>query len=118
MTFSSCTVLLVDDDPDAGFLLQRAFRKANRANRIDVVHDGQEAIDYLSHQGAYMDRERYPAPVLMLLDLKMPRKTGFELLEWLRRQPGLKRLVVVVLTSSNQSADINLAYELGSNSYL
>ncbi len=115
---SSDTVLLVEDDPDAVFLLQRAFRKANLQNPIEVARDGQEAIDYLSQQGAYAHRKRDRQPVLMLLDLKMPRKTGFEVLEWLRQQPGLQRLVVVVLTSSNQPADINRAYDLGSNSYL
>ncbi len=118
MTFSDCTVLVAEDDPDAVFLLRRAFQKANLQNPIAVAHDGQEAIDYLSRQGAYADPERYRLPVLMLLDLKMPRKTGFEVLEWLRQQPGLKRLIVVVLTTSNQLADINRAYDLGSNSYL
>lgn len=118
MNISECTILLVEDDPDAVFLLQRALQKANVKNPIEVARDGQEAIDYLSHQGAYADRQRYPLPVLMLLDLKMPRKTGFEVLEWLRQQPGFKRLIVVVLTSSNQVNDINRAYDLGSNSYL
>jgi len=118
MNISGGTILLVDDDPDAVFLLQRALQKANVKNPIEVACDGQGAIDYLSHQGAYTDRERYPLPVLMLLDLKMPRKTGFEVLEWLRQQPGLKRLIVVVLTASNQVNDINRAYDLGGNSYL
>ena len=118
MSVSNGTVLVVEDDPDAVFLLQRAFRKANLQNPIAVARDGQEAIDYLSRQGNYADQERHPLPVVMLLDLKMPRKTGFEVLDWLRRQPALKRLIVVVLTASNQVADINRAYDLGINSYL
>jgi CheY-like chemotaxis protein len=118
MNISECTILLAEDDPDAVFLLRRALQKADVKNPIEVARDGQEAIDYLSNQGAYADRERYRLPALMLLDLKMPRKSGFEVLEWLRQQPGLKRLIVVVLTSSNQVADINRAYDLGSNSYL
>ena len=81
MNISEGTILLVEDDPDAVFLLQRALQKANVKNPTAVACDGQEAIDYLRHQGAYIDRERYPLPVLMLLDLKMPRKTGFEVLE-------------------------------------
>ena len=98
--------------------MQRAFRKANLTNPLHVARDGQEAIDYLSHQGRFTDAARYPAPTLMLLDLKMPRKNGFETLEWLRQQPVLKRTVAVVLSSSNERADINRAYDLGANSYL
>ena len=98
--------------------MQRAFRKANLSHSLDVARDGQEAIEYLTHQGSFADATRYPPPTLMLLDLKMPRKNGFETLEWLRQQPVLKRLVAVVLTSSSERADINRAYELGANSYL
>ena len=98
--------------------MQRAFRKANLTNPLHVARDGQEAIDYLSHQGKFADATRFPAPTLMLLDLKMPRKSGFETLEWLRQQPVLKRTVAVVLSSSNERDDINRAYDLGANSYL
>jgi CheY-like chemotaxis protein len=98
--------------------MQRAFRKANLTSPLHVARDGLEAIEYLTHQGKFADASRYSLPTLMLLDLKMPRKNGFETLEWLRQQPGLKRLVVVVLTSSSERADINRAYELGANSYL
>lgn len=118
MNLSESTILVAEDDPDAAFLLRRALEKANVKNPIEVARDGQEAIDYLSNQGAYTDRERYRQPVLLLLDLKMPRRSGFEVLEWLRQQPGLKRLIVIVLTSSCQVTDINRAYDLGSNSYL
>jgi len=118
MTDKPYTILLVEDDPNDVLLIQRAFRKSDVANPIQVVGDGEEAIAYLSGRGPYADRERYPLPVLLLLDLKLPRKSGFEVLEWLRQQPGLKRLPVAVLTSSAETPDINRAYDLGANSYL
>jgi len=118
MKTSNSTVLLVEDDVNEVFLMQRAFQKAGLKNPLHVARDGQEAIDYLSHQGQFSDTTRYPSPSLMLLDLKMPRKNGFEVLEWLRQQPGLKPLIVLVLSSSSLIADINRAYDLGANSYL
>ena len=111
-------VLLADDDPNDVFLLQRAFQKTNIANPLHVVRDGEEAMAYLSGQDQYADRQRHPLPVLLLLDLKMPRKSGFEVLRWVRQQSGLKRLPVVELTSSNQNPDINKAFDLGANSYI
>lgn len=111
-------ILLVEDNRDDVLMIQRAFHKANLAMPLHVVSDGDAAVLYLSGQGDYSDRDQYPLPVLMLLDLKLPRKSGLEVLEWLRQQPGLKRLVVVVLTSSKENIDINRAYELGANSYL
>ena len=111
-------ILVVDDDPNEVFLLQRAFQKASVNVPLQVARDGQEAIDYLKREGPFSDRDRFPEPALMLLDLKMPRRNGFEVLEWLRGQPDWKRLIVVVLTSSNLAADVNRAYDLGTNSYL
>src|SRR6266700_5250258 len=111
-------ILLAEDDPNDVLLIQRAFQRSLVANPLQVVRDGEEALAYLSGQGLFADRERHPLPVLMLMDLKMPRKSGLEVLEWVRQQPGLKRLPIIVLTSSNQSPDINRAYELGANSYL
>ena len=87
-------------------------------NPVQVVDDGDKAVAYLSGQGPYADWDQYPLPVLLLLDLKLPRRSGLEILEWLCRQEGLKRLPVVVLTSSKESADVNRAYDLGANSYL
>lgn len=118
MNFAPYTILLVEDDPNDVLLIQRAFRKANLVNSLEVVRDGEEAVVYLAGEGPYADRERFPLPVLMLLDLKLPRKAGLEVLGWLRQQPSLKRLPVVVLTSSRETADINRAYELCANSYL
>lgn len=112
------TILLVEDDSNDVLLIQRSFRTARLANPLQVVVDGEEAVAYLSGQGPYADRERSPLPVMMLLDLKLPRKSGFEVLEWLRQQPGLKRLPVVVLTGSQETTDIDRAYDLGVNSYL
>ena len=118
MSLREGVILLAEDDPNDVLLIQRAFQRTHLANPVQVVRDGEEALAYLSGQGAFADRERHPLPVLMLMDLKMPRKTGLEVLAWLRQQPVLKRLPVIVLTSSNQSPDINRAYELGANSYL
>ncbi len=112
------TVLLVEDDPDDVILTQRAFKKASVANPLHVVTDGEEAVAYLSGQGRFADRAEHPLPMLLLLDLKLLRRSGLEVLEWLRAQPGLRRLPVVVLTSSKESRDVNRAYDLGVNSYL
>ncbi len=118
INFTDYTILLVEDDPNDVFLIQRAFRKANLANPIQVMNDGEAAVQYLSGQEPYADRDRYPLPMLMLLDLKLPRRSGLEVLEWLKQQPKLKRLPVVVLTSSREHTDLNRAYDLGANSYL
>src|SRR5207249_5534648 len=80
--------------------------------------DGDEAVEYLGGTGRYQDRTRYPLPALVLLDLKLPRKNGIEVLHWLRQQPALRRLPVVVLTSSKEPNDVNRAYDQGANSYL
>jgi CheY-like chemotaxis protein len=112
------TILLVEDDPNDVFLVRRAFRKAKVDNPLQVVGDGEAAVAYLAGYDAFVDRERYPLPALILLDLKLPRKSGLEVLAWLRGQPRLRRLPVVVLTSSNETSDVNQAYDLGANSYL
>lgn len=112
------TVLLVEDNPSDVFIIQRTFRKLKADISIEVAADGDEAIAYLSGNGKYADREKFPLPALILLDLKLPRRSGFEVLDWLKKQPVLARLPVVVLTSSRQSLDINRAYDSGANSYL
>lgn len=111
-------VLVAEDDPTDAFFLKRAFGMAEVSTTLHFVRDGQEAIDYLEGENGYSDRTTHPMPDLVLLDLKMPRMNGFDVLEWLRKQPGLKRLLVTVLTSSDQPQDINRAYDLGANSYL
>ena len=100
------------------FLLKRAFTNAGVPARLHFVSDGQEAIDYLGGQGQFSNRSEHPLPDLLILDLKMPRLNGFDVLTWVRQKPGLRRLLVTVLTSSNQPQDINKAYDLGANSYL
>lgn len=114
----SNTILLVEDDPNDVLLIQRAFRKTKVNYTLQVLEDGEKAIDYLAGVGTYEDRDRYPIPVLLLLDLKLPRKSGHEVLAWLKQHQELKRLPVVVLTSSKESQDINQVYDLGANSYL
>ena len=117
MTTSALRVLLVEDDPNDILLIQRAFGKAQLTAPFQVSN-GEEAIAYLAGEGNYTDRELHPLPNLVLLDLKLPRKSGLEVLGWLRQQPVLQRLPVVVLTSSRERSDVNRAYELGANSYL
>jgi CheY-like chemotaxis protein len=112
------TILYVDDDDNDVLLLRHAFRCAKLPFDLQVVNDPEKASAYLGGQDIYSDRKSYPMPVLVLLDLKMPRMNGLEVLGWIRSQPALKRLVVVVFTASNQEAEINRAYEMGANSYL
>ncbi|MBD2680608.1 MULTISPECIES: response regulator [Nostoc] len=112
------TILLVEDNHKDVLLLQRALRKANILNPVQVVNDGDAAVMYLSGQEPYGDRTLYPLPVLVLLDLKLPRRSGIEVLMWLRQQPKLKRLPVVVLSSSKEYADINNVYDIGVNAYI
>lgn len=118
MNIEQQTILLAEDDSDQVLLINRALRKANLTQSLQFVSDGEAAIAYLCGEGNYSDRQRYPLPILFLLDLKMPRKSGFEVLEWLKQQPELKRLPVVVLTTSKETTDIHKAYDLGVNSYL
>lgn len=113
------TILLVEDNLKDVFLIQRAFRKAQLTTpSIQVVNDGDQAVLYLSSQSPYSDRTIYPLPALILLDLKLPRRSGAEVLMWLRQQPALKRIPVVVLTSSREFADVNRLYDLGANAYM
>lgn len=118
MNMNEYGILLVEDDSNDILFIKRAFSQVNVTNPIQIVKDGDAAIDYLSGEGDYADRDRYPLPALILLDLKLPRRSGIEILEWIRQQPGLKRIPVVVLTSSRESIDVNRSYDLGVNSYL
>jgi CheY-like chemotaxis protein len=112
------TVLHVDDDPNDTALLQAASRKADVAFELQNVEDGEQAMAYLSGSGKYSDRSKYQLPALVLLDLKMPRATGFEILRWIRRHSELNRLPVIVLSGSELQDDIQHAYAEGANSYL
>jgi CheY-like chemotaxis protein len=118
MTEHTPTVLVVEDNPTDVMLIRRAFSKASVGNPLQIIRDGDEAVQYLAGEGVFTDRAAYPLPAVMLLDLKLPRRSGLEVLQWVRGQTALRRLPVVVLTSSNQSQDVNRAYDLGANSYL
>jgi CheY-like chemotaxis protein len=112
------TVLLAEDDENDVLLMQRAFKRVRKGDSLRVVHDGEAAIDYLTGRDHFSNRSEHPLPSLVILDLKMPRKSGFEVLEWLKTQPSLKRIPTVILTSSSQHRDIAKAYDLHANSYL
>jgi CheY-like chemotaxis protein len=112
------TLLLVEDAEDDVFLMKRAFQRANLPCVVLIVEDGDKAIDYLSGTGPFSDRCAHPLPALVLLDIKLPRRSGLEVLKWIRSQPGLKGLPVVMLTNSNEPEDVENAYRLGANSYL
>ena len=114
----SKTVLLVEDEENDVFFMKYAFKEVGVLNPLHVAVDGQEAMDYLSGNGRYADRERFPLPCLTLLDLKLPRVMGLEVLKWMREQPALKTLIVIILTSSRLGPDIERAYQLGANAYL
>jgi CheY-like chemotaxis protein len=111
-------VLIIEDEPDAVLLLQHAFTKAGVALAFQSVGDGETAIAYLQGEGIYADRSIYPIPQLALLDLKLPRRSGLQVLQWIREHPELKTLPVVVLTSSKDRGDVTRAYAAGANSYL
>lgn len=112
------TILLVDDSENDLCFLRFAFEKAEIANPIQEVHNGEEAMAYLNGDPPFDDRAQYPLPLIMLLDLNMPRRSGFEVLEWLRAQSGLKRLTVIILTASLREEDVDRAFDLGANSFL
>ena len=112
------TILLVEDDQDDIFIFKRALVAANVLNPVVVLNNGQAAVDYLSHQGEYSSPEKNPLPFVIFLDLKLPYLDGFEVLTWIRQQPQLRSVIVVVLSSSDESRDHKRAYELGARSYL
>lgn len=118
MSVTNQPILLVEDDENDVMLLQRAFRRASIVNPLQVVRHGDDAVAYLEGSGAFTDREQHPLPVLMLLDLKLPRRTGLEVLQWVKERAGLKKIPIVVLTSSKNDDDVDRAYELGANSYV
>jgi len=115
MSDARTTVLVVEDDPDDRALLARAFQKAGVAMPLRFAVDGDEAVAYL--EGAVRDLPD-SCPAVILLDLKLPRRSGFEVLAWIKGHPVLRRVPVIILTSSSESVDLKRAYDLGANSYL
>ena len=112
-------VLLVEDDPADVRLIQRAFGKLQHSVLMTRLTNGDDVVAYLSGAAPYENRAAYPVPAVILLDIKLPRRSGFEVLQWLRQQrSALRRIPVVMLTSSRHSVDVNRAYDLGANSYL
>ena len=112
------TILLVDDSENDLILMRRAFQKAEFNNPLREVRNGEEAIAYLQGEGVYDDRDRFPFPVVMLLDLNMPRLNGFEVLSWIQTQPNLRRLSIIILTASLRMEDVERAFDLGAHSFL
>lgn len=118
MKIDNPIVLLVDDSENDALLMRTVFERAGFVEPLRFARDGEEAIAYLRGDGRYADRKQFPLPTMVLLDLNMPRKNGFEVLEWLRGQPELRRLRVYILSASSRPQDIERAYDLGANSYL
>jgi len=112
------TILVAEDNPDDVLLLKRVLGKVSPDLNVHVVRDGEETLQYLSGAGPFADRKMHPLPSLVLLDIRMPKLTGLEVLEWIRRHPQLKGLPVVMLTDSESKANVARAYELNVNSYL
>lgn len=111
-------ILLVEDDPNDVWLVKHAFQTAGINQPLHTVNDGQEAIDYLQGVGPFADRHAFPLPKLVLLDLKMPRLNGFDVIGWMRRHYPSKLTPIIVLSSSALPQDVNRAYELGANAYM
>jgi CheY-like chemotaxis protein len=111
-------ILVAEDDEDHAFFIRRAFKEVGLKNPVHFVEDGAQAIAFLAGEGRYSNRDAFPLPSLLLLDLKMPNKDGFEVLEWVRAHPTLAALRIIVLTISGATADITRAYRLGANSFL
>lgn len=112
------SILLVEDHPDDQALLLRAMKKNHIANEIVVTNDGEEALDYIYGRGKFADRDALVLPELVLLDLKLPKVSGFEVLQELRKDERTKYIPVVVLTSSIEEADMIRSYDLGANSFV
>lgn len=115
---SDRVILLVEDNPQDEMLVLRALRRAHVANRVDVVRDGQQALDYLLCEGEFATRDPADRPTVVLLDIGLPRLTGLEVLQRLRADPRTRLLPVVMLTSSDEDADRLASYENGANSFV
>jgi len=111
-------ILLAEDREDDILLIRKAFEKGNLLNPLQVVKNGEEVVSYLRGEGKFSNRAEYPLPALLIVDLKMPLMDGFEVIQWVRQQPSLAALRIVVLTSSDHVRDVNSAYRLGANSFL
>jgi CheY-like chemotaxis protein len=113
---STLTILVAEDDANDVFLLKRAFTRLGGAN-VQIVANGEEAINYICGSGIYSDRGDFPFPDCLILDLRMPKKGGLEVLEWLHVNPECHVIPTIIYTSSQQPEDIKRAYQLGANTY-
>lgn len=118
MIYEPTSILLVEDEEAHAELTVRAIRKAGNANRIDIVSNGEEALDYVFNRGKYADQSKYPTPGLVLLDIKLPGIDGIDVLKQIKEDPNLKKVPVVMLTTSEREEDIEACYEYYANSYL
>jgi CheY-like chemotaxis protein len=112
------TILLVDDSEDDLVFMREAFKQAKCTHPLQAVRNGEEAIAYLNGEGPYGDRKKFPLPIVMLLDLNMPKKNGYDVLAWVRAQPVLKRLAIIILTASMRREDVERAFNYGATSFL
>ncbi|MBB6462438.1 response regulator [Flammeovirga kamogawensis] len=112
------TILYADDDPEDRMLTQEAFEESKLASNLIFVEDGEELMEYLNHKGKFSDKEKYPKPDLILLDLNMPKKDGRECLKEIKLDDSLKKIPVVVLTTSNDEEDVLKTYNLGVSSFI
>jgi CheY-like chemotaxis protein len=115
---SAAPILHVEDNEDDQFFLKRAFAAADIRNTVHFVDDGQKAIDYLSSQGGFTDQQQFPTPCLIILDLKLPKIHGLDVLRWVRAHKEFKSIIVVILSSSPLRNDVDMAYDIGVNSFL
>ena len=111
-------ILHVEDDPNDALLVQLAFRKLELAGQLRAVDDGDKAMAYLSNRPPFEDKGQFPLPAFVLLDIKLPGGSGFDVLAWIRSRPEVRYLPVAILSSSTQPEDIRKAYDLGANSFI
>jgi DNA-binding response OmpR family regulator len=118
MLEAHCSVLLVEDDPHDATFVRETFDQAAIHHLLVTVTDGADAIRYLKGDGPYADRQRFPMPSIVLLDLKLPNVNGFQVIKWVRSHPNTKRLPIIVLSGTSVPGDCAHAYELGANSFI
>jgi CheY-like chemotaxis protein len=116
--FDRSPLLLAEDNRDDVVIMRRALQKAGFENPIHVAGDGADAIAFLDGQGVYADREKYPLPVIALLDMNLPQKSGLEVLQWIRSRPERRLLTVYILTASDRASDVASAFDAGAHGYL